>query len=172
MKVVVDSANERSFAEQTTTFRPPPVNGSTENFRVDLIVESNQHRFADLHRRCAKIACRTEHYRSKRVVIRTVFLKINTRDLLALGDQQRGHPFQQGQRLGITVSRFASIDLFAGVYVAGRKKLLRTSAGRSALAVVTPVDLLRHDSSFEERETRCFPAFYASVKRPQCQEYR
>ncbi|MEM1070724.1 MAG: hypothetical protein AAGI63_17600, partial [Planctomycetota bacterium] len=62
------------------------------------------------------------------------------------GDNQGGHAYQQGQGLSFTQTLFLGVDLFTGLNFAGRKKLLRTIARRSALAMVAPINFfLRHD---------------------------
>ncbi len=117
-------------------------NLSAKNVGEGFCVEPNQDHLADLQSRSTEISSWAKHHLDEGFVIRAIFFEIDTCDFLPLGYQQFCHSVQQIEGIGTPQSYFAGVDFFSNLNISGRKKLLRAGAGRSALSVITPLNLL------------------------------
>ena len=122
-----------------------PLKPLSQRLGVVLFVESDQHGFADLHRRGSEVAGWSQHQSDQFVIIRSIFFQIDLGDLFTFGDQHLVHTLQQGERIISADAFFFRVNLLLGINVVGGKKLLRAIARRSSLAVIAPVNSLCHD---------------------------
>jgi hypothetical protein len=70
---------------------------------------------------------------------------------LALGNDQFGHPIKNRQNLGTFDSFFGRVLFGRDLRTVLGKKLLRSSATRSAATVIVPMDFLSHKSNSEDQ---------------------
>lgn len=107
-------------------------------------MESDKHLLATAEGWRAKVACRPENRLGQFIVGRLVLLKVERDDFLALGGPYFSGRSSNFQRFGTSDGTLSRIDLFFDRHIGGRKNLLRTSAARSAISVVIPIDFDGH----------------------------
>ena len=111
---------------------------------IGIRVKSNQHRLATFDGRSSEVASRTQHQTDEFIIRRPILNEVYFGDLFTFGHDQLAHSVQQLEDLIFTDAFLAGIDLFFCCHISRRKKLLRAGARCSAVAVVIPVDFLRH----------------------------
>ncbi len=74
----------------STAVRSQPV--LPKQFLVKILVESDQHSVANLHRGCAKVSGWPQHQSGERRFVGAIVSEINSNDFFAFGDHQLGHP--------------------------------------------------------------------------------
>lgn len=116
-----------------------------QHFAESFFVEADNQLLPDAQHRCAERSRPTE-YQSRDFVFVVVFLQIKVDEFPASPHIKFIHPVQQFERVIAFVTDFSSVDFLDRVDTVIRKKLLRFFAGRSAGAVVAPVNL-RHLSN-------------------------
>src|SRR5258708_1037099 len=112
---------------------------------VYLRAEADVERLAFLDGRRTQVPRRTKKMARQRVVARGVLLHVESDDLLAARDVNRVRRPRQRERLGPALLLLAGIG---GVFDLDRvllKEPLSPLARRSALAVIHPIDGMRHD---------------------------
>ena len=82
-----DEVDSGSLNSRRVT-RTCPVSVLAERFAIGIFIESDQHCFADFHRRGPEVASRAKHHGDKFIVIRTVFFEIYLSDFFTLGHNQ------------------------------------------------------------------------------------
>lgn len=107
---------------------------------VSFVVETHDQRLALAERRRAEVAGRAEQQLLERGGLRLVLFHVEMNDVLPFGGVDVVDLLGQLQRLFFFERRLFSVDLFGRFDAGIRKKLLRLSAGRSARAVVAPVE--------------------------------
>ena len=128
-----------------------PTVSSAKDISVQVLIETNEHFFPNDQSGRTQIPCGTKHHPGQHRIVRTILAQVNFRHLLSLGNKQTGFSIKQSQRLCVTVTHFAGINFLSHFHITRRKKLLRTGARCSALAVVTPPNRFSHKSCFLNR---------------------
>ncbi len=117
---------------------------SLELLFVRIRVKANQNSLASFDSRSSQVASRPQHQANEFIVRRAIFNEVYFGDLPAFGHDEFAHAVQQVEHFVFADAFLARVDLFFCRDVSGRKKLLRAGARCSAVAVVVPVDFLRH----------------------------
>src|SRR5262245_17414384 len=132
---------------------------SAEQALVGVLVEADDQLASLAERRRAQVAGRTQQEREQLGARGLLALEVEVHDLLALGDVELVHVLQ-GAEGGVALDRgFLGVSLRGHGDLVLRKEPLRFGAGRSALAVVAPVDgahgalLIRRGSLQRDRGT-------------------
>ena len=119
-----------------------------EHLLQSLFIETNDQLFSDAQDRCPQRSGSAQHHLRQFIIAGPVFLQVEVQQLLPLADVQLVYSAQECERFVAFVLRFASVDFLNGLDTVLRKKLLRLSAGRSARAVIAPVNLWHPSVSF------------------------
>lgn len=128
---------ERNRPEGTCSGSLP----AAQQLREDSVVVADDHRLPDPDRRCAQVSRRSEHRR--RDLVRIVLVRPELHDRLPLRDDHLGRRFGQLERLRLA-ELSARGDRLLRLDAPCLQELGGPPAGRSAVAVVVPVDLLCH----------------------------
>lgn len=129
---------------------------------IELVVEADNQRLAFPQGGRSKIAGGAQHQFLERRLVRLFFFQVDMDQPLPLGDVQIAGRARQCQGVFGLQRILPRIELFDGVDVCLRKKLLRPTARRSAGAMVAPVDLGHAQSSLNS----CRPPSSAAVDGP------
>ena len=118
-----------------------------QHFVESFFIEANDQLFSDAQNRRTQCSRSTQNQSGHFVPV-VVFLQVKVDELLSSRHVKFFHPVEQSQRVVAFVSDFAGIDFLDRLDTVVRKKLLRFFTGRSARAVIAPVNLRHRVISF------------------------